>query len=185
MKRFLSTHTLSLALAALALTVAASSAEAQRPKIGISGGVSMPNGDLADITKAGYNVNLGVEFKPAVFPLGVRVEGVMNQLSGKSIDLGGGEAFDVGDLRVLGGTANVVYQFPGIAAKPYLVGGIGMYNTKAKGADEGSTDFGINGGVGLKFSLGTLETFAEARLHNIFGEGDSARIIPISFGILF
>ncbi|HEX3159321.1 MAG TPA: outer membrane beta-barrel protein [Gemmatimonadaceae bacterium] len=185
MKRFLSMHTMSLALAALALTVATSSAEAQRPKIGISGGVSVPNGDLADGTKTGYNVNLGVEFKPPVFPLGIRVEGLLNQLSGEEIDFGG-ESFAIPDLRVLGGTANVVYQFPGIAVKPYLIGGVGMYNSKLKGADEGSTDFGINGGVGLKFSLGAIETYAEARMHNIFGEGDgSARIIPISFGILF
>ena len=186
MKRFLSTHTLSLALAVIALSVAASSAQAQRlVKLGISGGVAMPNGDLSDGFKTGYNVNLGLDVKPPALPVGFRVEALLNQLSGKEISEDG-ITLTVPDLRIIGGTANAVFQFPGVGIKPYLIGGVGMYNSKVDfdGA-EGSTDFGINGGAGLKFSLGAFETYAEARLHNIFGDGDgSTRVIPISFCIL-
>ena len=167
----------------------------------------MPAGDVGDTQNTGFNVNLALQFRPPLLPFGVRAEGMWNELGGDDSVVG-----DFADFRVIGGTANLLYELPFVVVRPYLIGGAGVYNTKLdvagvdsrtnfglnggvgmynskikfEGVDEGSTDFGINGGAGLKFSLGALETYAEARLHNIFGDGEgSSRIIPISFGILF
>jgi hypothetical protein len=50
---------------------------------------------------------------------------------------------------------------------------------------DAETDFGINGGVGLEFTLTGMSTFLEARYVNVFTEGESTAFIPITFGILF
>lgn len=48
-----------------------------------------------------------------------------------------------------------------------------------------STDFGLTGGVGLAFPVGRMQGRVEARLHNIFGEGSSAQMYPLSTGVMF
>jgi hypothetical protein len=77
-----------------------------------------------------------------------------------------------------------------MVASPYLIGGVGMYNSKIDADDdefdtEGQTDFGINIGIGTKFNLSGFGTFAEIRYHNIFTEGSSTQFLPITFGIMF
>ncbi|MDZ7631797.1 MAG: hypothetical protein U5K74_10735 [Gemmatimonadaceae bacterium] len=64
---------------------------------------------------------------------------------------------------------------------PYVIGGVGVYN----GTEGIGTKFGINGGGGVTFKLSGFDAFAEARFHNIFTDGFSSRIIPVSFGINF
>jgi hypothetical protein len=75
----------------------------------------------------------------------------------------------------------------GIGVKPYLSGGLGMYNTKVEafGEEDSATDVGLNGGVGLEFTLTGMSTFVEARYVHIFTEGEATQIIPITFGIMF
>jgi hypothetical protein len=175
------------AVASFALFAGTSSAQAQRPvSFGVSAGAAMPNGDLGDAFSMGYNVTGSVGYSMPALPVSFRVDGMWNQL-GEKDDSGIG-------ARTLGVNANVVYTLPGIALRPYVIGGLGMYSSKATGEGledaESTTDMGINAGVGARFALSGFQTFVEARFHNIFvdSEGDesaNARFIPLSFGIMF
>ena len=81
-------------------------------------------------------------------PLGFRVDGMYNDLSGKSSGP---------DVKVWSVNGNLVYAFPGgLTATPYIIAGAGWYNTKAEGADESSNDIGISGGIGARFALSGL-----------------------------
>jgi opacity protein-like surface antigen len=176
-----------VAAIALALTASASTAQAQRPvSFGVAAGAAVPTGDLGDATSLGYNVTGSIGYSMPAMPVSFRVDGMFNQLSGK--DFGGVTG---PDLRIMALTANAAYTLPGVAVRPYVIAGAGMYSSKADvdGA-ESSSDFGLNGGLGVRFALGGLSTYAEARLHNIFvkddaGEKHNVQFSPISFGIQF
>ena len=188
--------------AALAAPVAAQDvARARAFTVGIRGGVSVPLGVLADEGEEGGNAGTGFNagaflgFRPAALPVALRVEVGYDRFG---IDIGevpAGAEFD-GDWSILSGTLNAVVAVPtqgGI--RPYLVGGAGAYNVKASfSASEGgeSVDFsddqtkiGVNGGAGVRFALGTLATFVEARYHTVFLSGERASFVPISFGVEF
>jgi opacity protein-like surface antigen len=118
-------------------------------------------------------------------PIGFRVDGMYNNLSGKSSGP---------DLKLWTVNGNLVFALPGgTTATPYLIGGGGWYNTKTDEAGAQSTNnFGLNAGIGARFALSGFSTFAEVRFHNIFGKKDeitgdrpSLRLIPLTFGILF
>jgi opacity protein-like surface antigen len=179
---------LGFATFALALTVSASAAHAQRPvSFGIAAGAAIPSGDLGKVQSMGYNVTGSVGLSTPALPISFRLDGMFNQLSGKDVS-----GFAMPDVRVLGLSANAQYTLPGVAVRPYLIGGVGYYSSKANidGA-ESSNDLGLNAGVGARFALGGLSTYAEARFHNVFmkddstGEKSSMQFSPISFGIQF
>jgi hypothetical protein len=167
--------------ATLVVAVAAlgAPAEAQRrTSVGLAAGATVPVGDLGDGTSTGFHVLGTLSISgTASTPLGFRIDGMYNGLSGKS------QGPDVNLWTVNG---NLVYAIPGgLTATPYLIAGAGWYNFKADGADEGSNDIGINGGIGARFALSGFSTFAEVRFHNVFSDPQSAQMIPITFGILF
>jgi opacity protein-like surface antigen len=98
-----------------------------------------------------------------------------------------------GNSRMLVGTANLIYSLPvpGMV-KPYLIGGVGLYNGKSKlevngssSESESSTDFGLNGGAGMEFGLAGLSTFVEARFHSVSTEGARTNFVPVTVGIKF
>lgn len=163
-------------LAAIAFT--APSVHAQRPSLNISAGASLPTGDAADGVEMGYNAAIGLGIKPALMPLGLRVEGMFNSFQFKestTID---------GSNRVMALTANGTYSMiPAL----YLIGGVGLYNSKASvdGA-EASNDFGFNFGAGVNIPLTGFGTYVEARFHHVPVEGGgNFQFIPITFGIKF
>ena len=163
----------------VALAVVNTPADAQRrTSFGFAAGASVPVGDLGDATSTGYHVLGTLSISgTASTPLGFRVDGMFNSLSGKS---------QGPDLSIWTVNGNLVYAFPGgLAATPYLIGGAGWYNLKAEEAEEGTNELGINAGIGARFALSGFSTFAEVRFHNVFTDGNSARLIPITFGILF
>jgi hypothetical protein len=200
-----------LAVAGLVLTVAgASVAHAQattaspaKPmSFGISAGLSLPNGDASDAWDTGFHVNGLADYRLSSLPLSIRGELGWQSLSGKSASFSDGTtsfSAKLANPNMITLTGNLLYHFPVAATttvRPYLIGGLGMYNYKAGGsfsstdfgsgsATERRTKFGLNGGIGTTFQLGTMSTFAEARFHNVFEEGGSIRMIPISFGIMF
>jgi opacity protein-like surface antigen len=198
------THAVALFLAAAvaaASPAAAQDAAAARPfTFGVSGGLSIPTGDAGDVVKTGFNAGAHLAFKPAMLPFGVRVEGQFNQFSLKEINEGGVSLEPDGNYRIISGTANGVFGVPAASSafRPYVIGGVGVYNQKlsfdilGEELSESETKFGLNGGVGIEFGLSGLATFIEARYHYIFngededtGESGSTRFIPISFGIKF
>lgn len=171
MKRYL----LGIAAAGLALFVNASDLHGQRAvSFGLAAGATVPLGDLSDAgAETGFNLMGTLDIGAPAMPVGFRVDAGWSQL-GTDLDE---------DFRIIAVTGNVRYALSGVAAKPYLIGGLGFYNSEFGGED--SNDFGINGGVGIEFLLSGFNTFGEVRFHNIFGEDDSAQILPIMFGFKF
>lgn len=167
------------AVIAAFMTVAEPTYAQRRTTLGFAAGATVPVGDLGDATSTGFHVlgTLAIS-GTATSPIGFRVDGMYNSLSGKSSGP---------DVNVWTVNGNLVYAFPGgLAATPYLIGGAGWYNTKAdQSGAESSNDLGINGGIGARFALSGFSTFAEVRFHNVFSDPNSLRVVPLTFGILF
>lgn len=172
-----------IATAALALVAAgADTAAAQaRPQLSLGGGVTIPTGDLGEGTDAGFNGQVSLGYRPPLYPVGFRIDGQYNDLAASNAGA---------DFRAISVTGNVVIEAPGLVVRPYLIGGVGLYNTKVEGLD-GRNNVGVNGGVGLRFRLMDFDAFVEGRYHNAFdafGIDDderSAQYVPITFGISF
>jgi opacity protein-like surface antigen len=190
MKRILS------GVAAFALVVAVSNANAQMParpiKLGISGGISQPVGDAKDAYKMGFDVGALAELHAPAMPVAVRGEFMYHRYNLNDAALSAFGATS-GNSRMLAGTANLVYSLPlpGLV-KPYVIGGVGLYNGKSKlemngqsSESESSTDLGFNGGAGMEFGLAGLSTFVEARFHSVSTEGVRTNFVPVTVGIKF
>ncbi len=156
-----------------------------RPTIGVSAGLALPTGDFGDGFNSGYNVSAHVAFKPAVSPVGIRVEGMYNRFG-----LDGGGTID-GNANILGLTGNAIVGpavKPGSMINPYLIGGLGFYSSKFDsnvGASDRQTDLGANVGGGLNILLSGLDVFIEARYHTVFTDGSNTGFIPLVVGIRF
>ena len=172
---------MSRAALVLAASLVAVPAYAQA-KFSISAGAAVPIGSTADGANVGYNVTGSVGFQPPLAPLGLRVDGMFNSMEFKA-PLSGAS------FRTLAGTANLVLSGAGMPIPMgYLIGGVGMYNSKATGSgitSDSNTDVGFNIGAGIKFPLTGFSTFLEARLHFVNTEGESTKFIPITFGLTF
>jgi len=178
-------NVLGVMTAIVAIAASAPAAQAQNPMtFGIAAGASIPMGDLGDdFAKTGWHGMATLGFMPSMLPFGMRIDGMYNSMSLE-------DALGDASIRIIGANANAIIAMPATVASPYLIGGIGMYNSKIDTDDpdldfEGETDFGINIGIGTKFNLSGFGTFAEIRYHNIFSEGSSTQFLPITFGIMF
>ena len=199
------------AAAALALTASASVAEAQGPiSFGLAGGISIPTGefgkdgdislDNGDRFDTGYHITLVMGFKAPMVPFGLRGEVMYTKFEGNDAN-DAGRAIEGPGVSMISGHVNGLFELPLPVAKPYLIGGLGLYSSKQEDtgsstapAEDRQTDFGLNIGVGTKFQLTGLSTFAEIRYHIVFdGEDATAdsferknlKFIPITFGIMF
>jgi len=176
MKRIVVSSTFVLA----ALAALSGAAEAQRrTSVGFAAGATIPVGDLGDATSTGFHILGTLSFSgTASSPVGFRIDGMYNSLSGKSSGP---------DVNVWSVNGNLVYAFPGgMTATPYIIAGAGWYNSKSdESGAESSNDIGINAGIGARFALSGFSTFAEVRFHNIFSDPNSRQMIPLTFGILF
>jgi hypothetical protein len=166
-------------LAALAAALLAAAPAAQAQSISLAGGLALPVGDIADTYQSGYNGTLGFNFGAPLIPVGARIEGSINGFNQK----GSGS----GDLRVLSATANGIVGM----GMPYLIGGIGYYNARIKTtvgtvtASASEAGVGFNIGGGLTFPLPSLSPFVEVRYHQMLGDNDAIKFVPITFGIKF
>jgi hypothetical protein len=156
--------------------------------VGVSGGASLPMGDLADAVDMGYNVTGHLYYTRSTTKLGFRLDVPYDSWKGK----GSGNGVDA-NLSTLGIVANGTFNFGESDAgmRPYLLAGVGMYRSKSSADINGvessatSSDAGIQGGVGLSFKLAGFSTFLEAKYVNIFTEDPSTSFAPITFGIRF
>lgn len=172
-----------LAVLSMAAVVSASVVEAQNPiRFGIAGGLTLPTGEDKDFVDNGFHGQLMLGFGMMALPVKLRADLSYHSFDGKD-DLIFGDA----SVRVIGGAFNAILGMGGVGVKPYLTGGLGLYNSKLEldGEEDSETDFGINGGAGIEFGLTGLSTFLEVRYINVFTEGESTGVIPITFGILF
>jgi hypothetical protein len=178
------------AVLGLAVLMGAQAAHAQALSFGVGGGVVVPTGDLADGNSMGYSGTALVRVQPALSPLGFQVDAFYTRFG-----LEGGVD---GHSRLMGGTANAVFAFPGVsAAKPYLIGGLGLYNGKTTidglGSTDSQTKLGFNAGAGFDFGVGKARLYAEGRFHAIMksltdattGDEKTAYMIPLTVGLRF
>lgn len=194
---------LGLVLSAAAAPLHAQAIVSSPVRFGIMGGATLPLSDFKDDAKTGWNAGALITIGVPLVPVSFRVDGQWQQLQGKTIlgnGPGGGTLTSRTDFRIIDGTANVVYTFgAALPTKFYLIGGLGVYNERAKDQatdiTASSTKFGLNGGVGFKFQLTGFATFIEARYHNVIhgtaigdvnsSNAKSLQFIPITIGITF
>jgi hypothetical protein len=172
------------AVVAVALAFSATETQAQ---IGFSigGGPTFATGDAGDGLDMGYHAVLSAAFSVPVLPVGLQADAMFTRFNFSEVE---------GHQQILNGSLNVVLNIPTPGITPYFIGGVGFYNGSGEVGDleiEGSTDVGVNAGAGVRLGLpGIGGVFAEARLHNVFGddeagESSSFRFVPVTVGIRF
>jgi hypothetical protein len=182
---------LCLAVASLLLLQSAPAGAIGRPfQIGFGGGMSVPVSNAKDALKTGFHGQAMLKWKVPTMPLSLRGAVGYERMDLKSLAPG----VD-GTGSILSGLGSVTLGMPVGPIRPYVLAGLGAFNTKTEvtGASSASeTKFGINGGAGVEFNLGAISGFAEGKVENIFtdqGIGSaqdfSTRIIPVTFGIFF
>ena len=176
---------------ALGMLLSAPAARAQGAEFSLGGGASIPLSTFGDFAKTGFNGMVAVSFAPSSFPLGIQIDGMYQRLKNEDIIPGGRSS------QILQGTGNLIYKFKTSEEstfRPYLIGGVGIYNFKQVSGDDvagpgvgntGSTgtDFGLNGGAGFDFKAGSIGLFLEGRFHNVFNSGEDTKFIPLTVGI--
>jgi hypothetical protein len=148
----------------------------QRPiSAGLAGGVSLPQGDLADRADAGWHALGTLALSTLMQPLGLRLDVSYNRFGG-------------GDQNVGSATLNATYRLPmtNSPMSPYLVSGLGAYRSDCSATDgcEASTKFGWNVGLGTKLYVG-FRSFLEARYHRTRRGDTSLSYFPLTLGLLF
>ena len=160
---------------------------AQGVRFGLGGGLIAPLSDYKDIDKTGWHATLNANFAIPMSPVGIRVDGLYGQTSHKDI---GTTPVD-GKTKLIGGLANVVYKIPVPApmVKPYLLGGVGVYNQKvtipSASFDTSETKFAWDLGGGASFGAGPASFFVEIRYVSIQESGGSTKFVPITAGVTF
>ena len=169
----------------LSLALASAAFGQKTYAVALGGGAAIPVGKLSDTQKTGYSAIAALAIGVAELPLGVRFDGVYNNLranvrSGTTVN---------SNFRVMGLLANLVFAFPGTNAKPYMLVGGGLYNSKpdVPGA-KSQNNIGFNAGLGATFGIGPFATFLESRYHSISrnaAKGGVFQFVPITFGVMF
>jgi opacity protein-like surface antigen len=164
--------------------------------IGIGGGVSVPVSDAKDAFKNGYNGQGFVRFNLHGMPIQPRIDFTFSKFDVKDVKLQTPGASGTG--QIFAGIANIQYALMRSGpVRPYIVGGVGAYNSKTdlsgvpNVSNSSSTDFGINAGAGVVFKLGSMVSgYAEGRIDNVYSSkgfinSDQVQVVPVTFGIVF
>jgi len=147
-------------------------------RLTVSGGIAAPVSQLSDVADIGYSIAAGLNFGGARLPVGARVEGSLNGFNFKNSNE---------DVRIFNATANAIVNLGHQDGSPYLIGGLGFYNSRF-GDTDSENAVGVNLGGGLRFPLGRFNTFFEARYHVVLADQEDVanpQFIPIAFGIVF
>ena len=156
-------------------------------------GASVPVGEFADESGPGAQAGgatglAGVEWLPEGRSVGLRLDGAYNRFCTESCEETAGD-LDV-RFRFLNANLSGIAEFPLGASefRPYLLGGVGLYNYKLEGDDvpdgftDSENDFGLSGGLGMTYTLGQVGVFAEGRFHNVFTSEEDIQFIPVMVG---
>jgi opacity protein-like surface antigen len=182
-----------LALASVAAAQPGEDLSTRMISFGIGGGVSVPVNDAKDAFKNGWNGQGFVRFNLKMLPIQPRVEFNLNKFDLEEAKVGA-----PGTQQIMSGLASAqFYLMHSGPVRPYIVAGLGAYNTKTdtegvNATSVSSTDFGINGGAGLVLHFGSLvSAYAEGRIDNVYtksgGVVDASQIqmVPVTFGVVF
>ncbi len=115
-------------------------------RFGIAGGATVPVSDMKNVSKTGWHAGALVEAGVPLFPWGLRVDAMWNQLGEKETGFGNVKN------RIIDGTVNATYSFGGLSmTRFYLIGGLGIYNMKTEITN-----------MPIAFATSTLESPADA-----------------------
>jgi hypothetical protein len=96
-------------------------------RFGVAGGATVPVSDMSDVSKTGWHAGALLDIGVPLFPWGLRVDAMWNQLGEKDTEFG------TVKNRIIDGTVNATYSFGGLSVtKFYLIGGLGIYNIKTE-----------------------------------------------------
>jgi len=172
---------------ALGASLAASVAGAQRPlMVGVAGGVTVPQGALADGVETGWHGLGTFALGSPMQPLGLRLDAAYNRFGFKGT---AASSVSSASQSVTSGTLNVTYRMPAwrTAFSPYVIAGAGAYHLACSGDARcgTATKFGWNAGLGTKLTGLGLRTFLEARFHSVAEPGADLHYFPVTLGLLF
>ena len=177
------TRILTLALALAAILPGTAAAQAGQPAtistqyipiFGVTAGIALPIGALAEDHAAGYSLGGLVEYGVRGEPYALRGELIYQHFALKR---GRTEGSSV-NLTSLGAT--IVYKMQPTATNSFLTGGIALYN----GTDLGTRP-GINVGGGIEIPLQGFSATGEGRLHLMLSDGRPVITLPLTVGIRF
>ena len=169
--------TLALAIVLFATpTLGAQRQPTEGIQFGFGVGPTLPIGNYGDFDKMGYHILGALQLPIAGSPVHLRVDVLYGQTSH---DVGSGST------TLFGGTVDALYHLGdrSASARPYILGGLGLYNVDAGGATESKIAYGFGGG--LLFGLSGLNAFVEARYMSVQTSGSSLSFIPITVGLMF
>jgi hypothetical protein len=143
------------------------------PIFGVTAGIAIPVGRLADDHAAGYLLGGLLEYGVTGQPYALRGELLYQRFALKSNHVGR----DV-NLTSLGAT--IVYRMQATPTNTFVTGGIAIYN----GTDLGTRP-GLNGGAGVEIPLTGFSATGEARLHMMLADGRPIFSLPLTIGVRF
>ena len=177
-----------LSLAGPTRTLHAQSSIQTRPvapvRLGLGAGLTLPIGDISDVTYGGANLQASLAYDPPTFPLGFDVDGTYHHFAPKERP---GR-----NSHVLSVTGGIRIPIAGTLGEPYLMAGVGYYNTQGPvtGATDAERDLGGYAGVGIRFTTRKLQVHLRSSFHEIIAEKDgsgrsrSREMIPITFTVV-
>ena len=186
-----------LVVAFAALTAGSTMLAAQMPGMGstrplslvISGGLTLPAGDLGDFHDSGFHYDASLIFNIPGFPIGLRPEFSLTQFRIKDAVIATPGADDVTNMTAFLGNLEV-----GLGGGLYVLAGGGVMSLSAPstgGSDISQSKLTFDAGAGLRFALGrSVRGFLEARIGTAtYDQGkfgySKAQFIPVTFGLVF
>jgi hypothetical protein len=143
------------------------------PLYGVTAGISIPVGRLANDHGAGYSLGGLIEYAVTGQPYSLRGEANFQRFPLKS-----GHADR--DVNLLSVGSTIVYRLQQSAAQTYVTGGIAIYNATNEG-----TRPGFNFGTGVEIPLTGFSAVAEARMHVMLADTKPVLAIPLTVGVRF
>jgi opacity protein-like surface antigen len=169
---------------AVACFAGVGSLSAQGIRFGVGGGMLLPMGDYKTGDKAGLLAGVDGTYWLTGNQIGIRLDATYSQTSEKS-------GVVAHKTKMIGGMAEVVYAFmtPADQIRPYILGGVGLFNVKLSGAggDTSTTKVGFGGGAGLAFKVGSGSTrvFVEGRYTSVSVFGTTLPFLGVKAGLRF
>jgi hypothetical protein len=182
-------------VAVSAMLLVSAAAYAQTPiKFGVGAGLNVPVSNVKDYLDAGYRGQAMAKVGLPMLPVSVRFNAGVEQMNLKD------SVFPAtGKSTIISGGADAMWAIPMGPLKPYMLAGLGAYNTRwsMEGSETvTSTRLGLDAGGGIEFPLGMMSGFFETKLQNIFSDSKTSsslgsskdfptRTIPITLGVYF
>lgn len=143
------------------------------PLYGVTAGIAIPAGRLADDHAAGYALGGLIEYAVSGQPYSLRGEALFQRFALKNGRVGK-------DVNVFSVGSTIVYRLQTAAAQSFVSGGIAIYNATSEG-----TRPGFNAGAGVEIPLTGFSAVAEGRLHVMLADGKPIMTIPLTVGVRF